>query len=163
MARAVRPAAGGESSAAAPERPAGLLDAYRFFVPLMFMAELMMISHAVIAAFLARMDEPAPILAAYSVAFYLHAVLGSPVWTCQIVAVSYIRDRVSVRRLVLFGLQTVAAVAWLWLLIALTPLGDHVFQGLFGVSPAVSDAARTCLLISLLIPRSRWRARSPTG
>jgi hypothetical protein len=44
-------------------------EAYRFFTPLIFMAELHMLSHAVISAFLARMTDPEPILAAYSIAF----------------------------------------------------------------------------------------------
>ena len=33
-------------------------EAYKFFIPLMLMAELMMFSHAVIVAFLARMENP---------------------------------------------------------------------------------------------------------
>ena len=70
-----------------------LREAYKFFLPLIFMAELHMLSHAVISAFLARMPDPEPILAAYSMAFYLHATLGSPVWACQFVALSYIRDK----------------------------------------------------------------------
>ena len=37
------------------------------------MAELHMLSHAIISAFLARMPNSEPILAAYSIAFYLHA------------------------------------------------------------------------------------------
>ena len=65
----------------------------------MLMAELMMISHAVISAFLARMSDPEPILAAYSISFYLHATLGSPIWACQFVAVSFIKDRASMKRL----------------------------------------------------------------
>ena len=41
-----------------------LRDAYKFYMPLIFMAELHMLSHAVIAAFLARMQNPEPVLAA---------------------------------------------------------------------------------------------------
>ncbi|MED5472405.1 MAG: hypothetical protein VX824_00730, partial [Pseudomonadota bacterium] len=66
-------------------------ESYRFFTPLIFMAELHMLSHAIISAFLARMPDPEPILAAYSIAFYLHATLGSPVWACQFVAISFIK------------------------------------------------------------------------
>ena len=44
-------------------------ESYRFFTPLIFMAELHMLSHAIISAFLARMPNPEPILAAYSIAF----------------------------------------------------------------------------------------------
>ena len=44
-------------------------ESYRFFTPLIFMAELHMLSHAIISAFLARMPNSEPILAAYSIAF----------------------------------------------------------------------------------------------
>lgn len=132
--------------------PLTLKDAYRFFIPLMLMAELMMISHAVIAAFLARMSAPEPILAAYSISFVVHATLGSPVWACQIVFLSFIRDQAAVRRLAVFGFQTVASIAWLWLLLSLTPFGDVFFMDLFGVSQSVATEAKICLLIGLLIP-----------
>ena len=126
-------------------------EAYRFFTPLIFMAELHMLSHAVISAFLARMTDPEPILAAYSIAFYLHATLGSPVWACQFVAISYIRDRASVIRLFIFSTQTFLLVGWLWALIALTPLGLSFFIQAFGVSEAVAKEAQLCVLISTLI------------
>ena len=79
--------------------------------------------------------EPEPILAAYSMAFYLHATLGSPVWACQFVAISYIRDRASMRRLLIFSTQTFALVGWFWALIALTPFGPAFFAKVFGASP----------------------------
>jgi O-antigen/teichoic acid export membrane protein len=126
-------------------------DAYKFFMPLIFMAELHMLSHAVISAFLARMQNPEPILAAYSIAFYLHATLGSPVWACQFVAISYIRDKVSMRRLLIFSMQAFAIVGWFWLLIALTPVGTGFFTSVFGASEAVAREAQRCMLISTLI------------
>lgn len=136
----------------APTPPLRLKEAYKFFVPLMLMAELMMFSHAVIAAFLARMDNPEAILAAYSVSFYFHATLGSPVWACQIVFLSFIRDKASVRRLMKFGFQTVLSVAWIWLLVALTPVGDWFFGDFFGQSADIATSAKACLLIGLAVP-----------
>ena len=130
-----------------PRRRASLGDAFRFFLPLMLMAELMMISHAVISAFLARMTDPEPILAAYSIAFYFHATLGSPVWACQFVAVSYIRDRASMYRLLLFSLQVGAGVSLIMLIVGLTPAGDWIFRTLFGAGPEVAHAAKRCTLI----------------
>ena len=128
-------------------RRTSLGEAFRFFLPLMLMAELMMISHAVISAFLARMADPEPILAAYSIAFYFHATLGSPVWACQFVAVSYIRDRASMRRLLLFSLQVGAGVSLIMLVVGLTPAGDWLFRTLFGAGPEVARAARRCTLV----------------
>ena len=128
-------------------RRASLGDAFRFFLPLMLMAELMMISQAIIAAFLARMPEPEPVLAAYSIAFYLHATLGSPIWACQFVAVSYIRDRASMQRLLMFSLHVAAAICAVQLAIGLTPAGNWLFRTLYGASPEVADAAQRCVAI----------------
>ena len=127
--------------------PATIGGAYRFFTPLIFMAELHMLSHAVISAFLARMPDPEPILAAYSMAFYLHATLGSPVWAVQFVAISYIRDKASMRTLLIFSTQTFALIGWLWALIALTPFGIGFFEMLFGASEAVAREAQRCILV----------------
>lgn len=110
-----------------------------------------MLSHAVIVAFLARMPEPEPVLAAYSMAFYLHATLGSPVWACQFVALSYLRDKASARRLLIFNIQAFAAIGWIWAIIALTPLGPAFFQWAFGATLKVAKEAQFCMLISTLI------------
>ena len=116
------------------------------------MAELMMISHAIIAGFLARMHDPEPILAAYSVSFAFHATLGSPVWACQIVFLSFVRDKQTMWKLAKFGLQAFASVAWIWLLLSVTPMGDWTFRELFGVSDEVATQAKLCLLLSIVIP-----------
>ena len=126
-------------------------ESYRFFTPLIFMAELHMLSHAIISAFLARMPNPEPILAAYSIAFYLHATLGSPVWACQFVAISFIKDRASTIRLLIFSSQTFLLVAWFWALIGLTPVGITFFVEIFGTSIDVAREAQLCILISTLI------------
>ncbi|MCP5155264.1 MAG: hypothetical protein H6983_13930 [Ectothiorhodospiraceae bacterium] len=139
----------GNDSAAVPRTTLG--TAFRFFLPLMFMAELMMISHAVITAFLARMPDPEPVIAAYSISFHFHATLGSPVWACQIVAISFIRDRASMRHLLRFSLQVAASITWFWFLVGLTPLGDWFFTTLFGASPEVAAAAKVCMLVAFLI------------
>ena len=143
--------AGAPASAAAGgafrRRPTSLGDAFRFFLPLMLMAELMMISHAVISAFLARMSDPEPILAAYSIAFYFHATIGSPIWACQFVAVSFIRDRASMYRLLHFSLHVAGAISLLMLAVGLTPFGTWLFRTLFGAGPEVAAAAQRCALI----------------
>ena len=126
-------------------------ESYRFFTPLIFMAELHMLSHAIISAFLARMPNSEPILAAYSIAFYLHATLGSPVWACQFVAISFLKDRASTIRLLIFSSQTFLLVAWFWALIGLTSVGITFFVEVFGTSTDVAKEAQLCILISTLI------------
>ena len=143
-AKAPAPAAAG---GAFRRRRTSLGDAFRFFLPLMLMAELMMISHAVISAFLARMTDPEPVLAAYSIAFYFHATIGSPIWACQFVAVSFIRDRASMYRLLLFSLHVAAIVSLVLFTMGLTPAGHWLFRTLFGAGPEVPDAAQRCTFI----------------
>jgi len=138
------------SSSRAP-RPATIRDAYRFFLPLMLTAELLMLSHAMVIAFLARMPDPAQTLAAFSISFYLHATLGSPIWACQIVAVSFIRDRGSLHRLLAFSIQVTVAVAWVWILLGATPAGDWFFRSVFGASAQVAATAKHCTLVLLLM------------
>lgn len=141
--------------------PTSLLDAYKFFVPLMLMAELMMISHAVVTAFLARMPEPQAVLAAYSVAFYTHAVLGSPVWALQIIVLSYIRDRASVHKLARFGVILMLLVSATQLVLGLTPVGNWFFEDVFGTRPEVAEAAKLCMVVSILVlPASILRSLS---
>ena len=141
------PAPAAAAGQAFRRRPTSLGDAFRFFLPLMLMAELMMISHAVISAFLARMADPEPILAAYSIAFYFHATIGSPIWACQFVAVSFIRDRASMYRLLHFSTQVAGVIALLMLAVGLTPFGSWLFRTLFGAGPEVAAAAQRCALI----------------
>ena len=139
--------------------PMVISDAYRFFLPLMLMAELMMFSHAVITAFLARMPDPAFVLAAYSVAFHTHAVLGSPLWAMQIIVLSFIRDRASVLRLAKFALIFLALVTAAQLLLGLTGVGDVFFQRVFGVRPEVAAQAKLCMVVSIaVLPFSILRA-----
>ena len=141
--------------------PTTLRDAYRFFVPLMLMAELMMISHAVIAAFLARMPDPQAVLAAYSVSFYTHAVLGSPLWAMQIIVLSFIKDRASVHQLARFGLLLFAIIAAAQLALGLTPLGDWFFGNLFGTRSEVTQQAKLCMVVSVaVLPISILRSLS---
>lgn len=139
------------SEGGVPQPPASLRDAYKFFLPLMLTAELMMLSHAMVVAFLARMPDPAPILAGFSLSFYLHAALGGPVWACQIIALSFIRDRASLRTLLIFSLQAGALVAWIWILLGATPVGDWFFMTLFGASEPVARVAKLCTLLSFFM------------
>ena len=118
-----------------------------------------MISHLIISAFLARMEDPESVLAAYSIAFYLHATLGSPLWACQMISVIYIRDRASFMRMLSFSTWVGGVLLLLWLAIGATQLGDWVYGTLFGAGDEVVRAAKNCTLIFsammlFVIPRS---------
>ena len=110
-----------------------------------------MISHVVINAFLARMENPEPVLAAYGVSFGVQVVLSAPVWACSIVFLSFIKDRASMHRLVVFGAQVWAMTAWIWFFVAIAPVGQQFFQMAFGISEPVARAAQYCLLVGAAI------------
>ncbi len=135
-----------------PER-VSLRDAYRFFGPLLLMAELMMISHAIIAGSLARMPDPVSAIAAYSVAFFFHTTFGSPLWACQMVSISFIPTRASVRRMLKFSFVIMCAIGWAWVALGITPLGDWLFGSVFGLGPEIVPAAKDSILVmTLMLP-----------
>jgi O-antigen/teichoic acid export membrane protein len=147
--------------ASPPHRQATLLDAYGFFLPLIFMAEMMMISHSIIHAFLARLPDPKLVLAAYNVAFSFHSVAGSPVWTAVVTSLAFITDRRSIVRLFHFNMWVALAVSAVTLLLSLTPLGDLLFGGLMGASaPVVRDAKAALVVFVLIAPVTVFRSIS---
>jgi Na+-driven multidrug efflux pump len=127
--------------------------AYRFFVPLIFMTELNMISKSVINAALARSPDQNVTLAAFHVAFTLYFALSSSTEVCAVLTLSYLKTRRALRRLLQF-MVLIVAVPWIAAqVIAFTPVGDWVFGGLFSVSDAViSQAKAATFLLSLSAP-----------
>lgn len=130
-----------------------LAAAYRFFVPLIFMTELNMISKSVINAALARSPDQNVTLAAFHIAFTLYFALTSSTEVCGLLTLAYLKTRQALAPLARFMVLMVA-VPWLIAqAIAFTPLGDAVFGGLFGASPAVVAQAREAIfLLSLSAP-----------
>ena len=135
-----------------PARSVSLGDAYTFFLPLVFMAEMMMISHSVIHAFLARLPDPTTTLAAYNVAFSFHAVAGSPMWTALMTSLALVQGRRSVARLIDFHLRISVLIVALGYLLAFTGLGDWFFGSLMGAGPLVVKEAKAALVIFMWIP-----------
>ncbi|MBT3534507.1 MAG: hypothetical protein HN478_11565 [Rhodospirillaceae bacterium] len=127
--------------------------AYRFFVPLIFMTELNMISKSVINAALARTPDQNVTLAAFHVAFTLYFALSSSTEVCAVLSLSYLKTKRALGRLVRF-MAVIVAIPWLVAqVIAFTALGDWVFGGLFGASDAVVIQAKsTIFLLSLSAP-----------
>jgi hypothetical protein len=127
--------------------------AYRFFVPLIFMTELNMISKSVINAALARSPDQNVTLAAFHVAFTLYFALSSSTEVCAVLTLSFLKTRRALGRLARF-MVVIVAVPWaLAQVIAFTTLGDWAFGGLFGASDAVVIQAKSAtFLLSLSAP-----------
>ncbi len=113
-----------------------------FFIPLIFTAELMMISHSVVHAFLARLESPIVTLAAFSMAFVLHGTLGSPIWTGPQVAISFISDRRSIWRLFVFHVQAVIVPTAIMFAVAWTAAGDWLYGDMMGAGPEATAQAK---------------------
>jgi len=130
-----------------------LRTAYRFFVPLIFMTELNMISKSVINAVLARTPDQNVTLAAFHIAFTLYFALSSSTEVCVILSLSYLKTRRALGHLLRF-MALIVALPWLVAqLIAFTAFGDWLFNGLFGVSDSVVAQAKTAtFLLSLSAP-----------
>ncbi len=134
-------------------RQLSLGEAARFYLPLIFMAELMMVSHTIVHANLARFPDPTIALAAFSIAFSIQTMLASFVGILTLVAISFVTDRKSVFQVVRFGWVTTAFTTAFMFSVALTPLGDMLYGGLLGAGPEVTAQAREASLwFSFVLP-----------
>ncbi len=136
-------------------------DALLFFLPLIFMTGLNMISKSVINGFLARLAEPETILAAFSVAFAFYFTLTSSTEVNTLLAIAYLRDRRALRHLQRFFWVIVGPSLALTQLVAWTPLGVWLYGGVFGGSPEViAQAQRATFYCALSAPVLMLRAQA---
>lgn len=136
-----------------------LIDAYKFFLPLIFMAEMMMLSHSIIHASLARLPDPKVSLAAFSISFAFNNLLGSPIWTMQFVALAYIRDKASLRRVLFYAWRIWIALMAFDAMVVFTPVGDWLYGTVMGASPEVVAQARISTgVLFLIMPAVTFRS-----
>jgi len=136
-------------------------DALLFFLPLIFMTELNMISKSVIHAFLARLPEPKIILAAFSISFAFYYTLTSSTEVNTLLSISYLRDRRAVRHLLGFFCLIVGPPVALTQLVAWTPLGAWLYGEVFGGSAEViAQAQWATFWFSLSAPILMFRAQA---
>ncbi|MCZ6474554.1 MAG: hypothetical protein O6934_14070 [SAR324 cluster bacterium] len=131
--------------------PITMKDPTWFFMPLIFTAELMMISHSIIHGFLARLEAPTVTLAAFSIAFILHGVTGSPLWVGPQVAIAFISDRRSVLRLFWFQIQAALAPTAVMLAVSWTPAGEWLYAEFMGASAEVVRQAQQATVYFALV------------
>lgn len=124
----------------------------RFFFPLLLNVQLMSVSHSLINAGLARLEQPILTLAGYSVAIILHLCLASPAYQNHTIAIALMHGRRSLLGVGLYALTVALYVSTLLALVAYTPLGSLVFEQLLGVSPAIAGEARSVLAILTFLP-----------
>ena len=118
-----------------------------FFLPLIFMGELIQLSHAVTNAFLARLIAPKEIIAAFSIAFGLNIMAGGITMATSQIGICFLTDRTTTRRLLRFCF-ILALVPFIFVeFVSLTPVGEIVFGKWMGASPGVVSQAKSASAI----------------
>jgi len=123
-----------------------------FFFPLLLNVQLMSVSHSIINAGLARLDDAITALAAFSVAMVLHLFIASPSYQNHTITIAMVRGRRSLCGTALFVALIAGYVSILLGLVAFTPVGDFVLERLLGVTPEVAAGARDALGLLVLLP-----------
>ncbi len=114
-----------------------------FFLPLIFMTEMIQISHSVTNAFLARLSAPLEVLAAFSIAFAFNILTGGVNMAGVQVGISFIADRNTFFKVFRFLGAAALAPFVLIEVVSLTPVGDLLFGNWMGASPEVVRQAKT--------------------
>lgn len=121
-----------------------------FFLPLLFMMEMVQLSHSITNAFLARLAAPKEALAAFTIAFAFNITANGITFTSTQAGICFITDRASCLRLFRFFALIIMAPVFIVELTALTPLGDIVFGDWMGTSAeVVSQAKRASAILGL--------------
>ncbi len=123
-----------------------------FFFPLLLNVQFMSVSHSIINAGLARLENAVVLLAGFSVAMVLHLFVASPSYQNHTITIAMVRGRKSFLAMTLFVLLIAVWVSILLALLAFSPVGDFVLDRLLGVSPEVAREARDTLGLLVFLP-----------
>jgi hypothetical protein len=123
-----------------------------FFFPLLLNVQLMSVSHAIINAGLARLDDAIVILAGFSVAMVLHLFVASPSYQNHTITIAMVRGRKSLISVSLFVLIIATWVSILLALLAFSPVGTFILDRVLGTAPEVADSARDALSLLVFLP-----------
>jgi len=127
-------------------------DVALFFFPLLLNVQLMSVSHSIINAGLARLENAVVILAGFSVAMVLHLFVASPSYQNHTITIAMVRGRKSLIAMILFVLLIASWVSILLALLAFSPVGTFVLDRMLGVSPEVAKGAREALALLVFLP-----------
>ena len=127
-------------------------DVALFFFPLLLNVQLMSVSHSIINAGLARLENAVVILAGFSVAMVLHLFVASPSYQNHTITIAMVRGRRSLVAMILFVLLIATWVSVLLALLAFSPVGIFVLDRMLGVTPEVAEGAREALGLLVFLP-----------
>lgn len=127
-------------------------DVALFFFPLLLNVQLMSVSHSIINAGLARLEDAVVILAGFSVAMVLHLFVASPSYQNHTITIAMVRGRKSLHGMTLFVLLVATWVSILLALLAFSPIGTFILDKGLGVTPQVARGARETLELLVFLP-----------
>jgi len=123
-----------------------------FFFPLVLNVQLMSVSHSIINAGLARLENAVVVLAGFSVAMVLHLFVASPSYQNHTITIAMVRGRKSLVGMLMFMLLIATWVSILLALLAFSPVGTFILDRLLGVTPEVARGAREALGLLVFLP-----------
>jgi hypothetical protein len=123
-----------------------------FFFPLVLNVQLMSVSHSIINAGLARLENAVVVLAGFSVAMVLHLFVASPSYQNHTITIAMVRGRKSLISMILFMLMIATWASILLALLAFSPVGTFILDRLLGVTPEVARGAREALGLLVFLP-----------
>ncbi|MEK3949040.1 hypothetical protein MHB46_11300 [Paenibacillus sp. FSL H7-0703] len=122
-----------------------------FYVPLGISSLIAALTHVIVNAVLARSEHPSFTLSSYAVAVSLCLLLETPLTAVRQMTTKFGYDRKSVHSIgILCALVAVAVLIIGWS-IGLTPVGNLVFQYVFGVSPVLIEPTKNVFQVLTLL------------
>ncbi|MDH3454550.1 MAG: hypothetical protein OEL80_05330, partial [Desulfuromonadales bacterium] len=110
------------------------------------------VSHSIINAGLARLEDAVVLLAGFSVALVLHLFVASPSYQNHTITIAMVRGRKSLVAMTMFVFLIATWVSILLALLAFSPVGSFVLDRVLGVSPEVARGAREALALLVFLP-----------
>ena len=123
-----------------------------FFLPLSATNLMLVVSHSIVNAGVARTNQPELSLAAYALARSLVRLIENPVFMVRQTVVSLVKDQDSYRRVRRFIYSITTIVTAIIALMAFTPLGYHAFHDIMGATSEIAHQSHLALRILVLMP-----------
>lgn len=134
-------------------RPSILPDLLRFFLPLAVTWMLMMVTHTIISAGLARTVDPTVSTAAYAVAVSLATIFEAPLVMLRQTGMALVSSQQSFRVVQRVAFITLGAFLVIVVAIGYLPaLGYLVFHNVLGVSDELLAPTVTAFRVTMLLP-----------
>lgn len=124
----------------------------RFYLPLVATSYLLTATNPLLAAALARTQDPATSLSGYGVAFALIGVIYAPLLVLQQVTAQRLLSTGDVRSVQRLGAVVSVVLSGVAALVAFTPVGVFVFERIVGVRDAILDEAMSAMSALWLVP-----------